>query len=87
MVDINFLRIPLYKLHYIDDLEHFSKLNREEMEALGSEYTEDEVVAIKDAIAWAVNNPNHNFSSMLPGIGYNNTEIYNYLCKLHSSNF
>lgn len=81
-MNTNDLRIPMNKLLYIDDVDHFDGLSNEEMRSLKLEYEPDEIDAIKDSVAWAVDNPDYDFLSLLPIIKFTNKEIYKYLCKL-----
>ena len=82
---MKFLRIPLSKLHHLNDLDSFSGLESEDIEAMKREYGEDDSASIVEAIAWAVDNPSYDFSSMLPNLSYTNPQIYQYLCKLDAS--
>ena len=84
-VELNFLKIPLYKLCYIKDIDAFTGLTDEELDSLRSEYTESELAEIVRSVQWAVQNENYNFISLLPKLSYSNDEIYKYLCKLERS--
>ena len=79
MTNINYLRIPLSKLNYIDDLASFGGLNKDELVSLRIEYSEKELKEIIVAARWAKNNPNHDFRTMLPNLKFTNLEIYRYL--------
>jgi len=79
MTNINFLRIPLYKLKYDDALESINGLTKDELLCLKKGYTKQEIASIKKALKWAKENPKHDFQSMLSNIKYNNKEIYDYL--------
>jgi hypothetical protein len=74
------LRIPLYKLFYIDDIEEFEGLSDPELIQLNSAYALDEIEEIRNALKWGTNNPNYDFKSILPGIKFNNQSIYKYIC-------
>jgi hypothetical protein len=77
------LRIPLYKLFYIDDLQNFYGFSLEELKQFHIDYTKDEREHIITALEWAVNNPKFDFRSLLPGLQQPNESIYRYICILH----
>lgn len=78
----NFLRIPLHKLYYIDDISNFSGLTQNELESLKDEYDESELTEITESVRWATQNQNYDFSSLLPNLKQSNDEIFRYLCEL-----
>ena len=82
---INFLKIPLYKLYYINDVEAFIGLTERDLDSLRNEYTESELVEIIHSVQWAIQNQNYDFSSLLPNLNHSNEDIYKYLCKLECS--
>lgn len=82
---INFLRIPLHKLFYIDDVDEFSGLSENEIKSLRREYSESELQEIVSSVKWAVENRTYDFTSLLPNLRQSNDEIYRYLCKLNNS--
>lgn len=79
---VKFLRIPLYKLYYIDTLDDYSGLTDSEIQVFCSEYSESVANNILRALEWGVNNPNYNFSSLLPNLKFSNKDIYRYICIL-----
>lgn len=81
----NFLKIPLYKLYYIDDISKFSGLSHEDIRELQNEYSESELIEITRAVKWAVQNKDYDFSSLLPNLNFSNEDIYVYICKLDQS--
>jgi hypothetical protein len=83
--NINFLKIPLYKLYYISDVNAFSGLTQEDINSLKKEYDESELEGINSAIKWALQNKDYDFSSLLPNLSHSNKDIYNYICKIHAS--
>jgi len=83
--NINFLKIPLHKLYYIEDLNSFTGLVNDELDSLKNEYDESEIKEIVKSVVWAKQNPNYDFSSLLPDLQYDNDEIYKYLCKIEVS--
>jgi len=82
---INFLKIPLYKLYHINDVEAFIGLTERDLDSLRNEYTESELVEIIHSVQWAIQNQNYDFSSLLPNLNHSNEDIYKYLCKLECS--
>jgi len=80
MTDINYLRIFLYGLFYIENLETYKVLN---LENIKSEYEPDEIEGIVKALSWAKENPKHDFHSMLPIIKFENSQIYSYLMQVY----
>ncbi len=84
-MNINFLRIPLYKLNYIDNVNDFSGLTVQDLESLKSEYDKSELKSIVESVNWATKNPDYDFLSLLPDLRHTKEEIYNYLCRLENS--
>jgi len=84
-MNTNFLRIPLYKLYYIDDVSEFSGFTIQSLESLKCEYSESELRAIVESVNWATHNPDYDFSSLLPNLQHSNEDIYKYLCTLRDS--
>jgi len=82
---MNFLKIPLHKLYYVDDVSEFLGLTTQDLESLKSEYDESELKGIIESVRWATHNPNYDFLSLLPNLQHSNEDIYKYLCKLESS--
>jgi hypothetical protein len=82
---IEFLRIPLHKLYYIDNIEEFSGLTEKDISSLKSEYTVEEMSEIIKSVHWAVQNKEHDFNSLLPNLNFSNEDIYKYLTKLERS--
>ncbi len=85
-VNINFLRIPLYKLNYIKEISEFNGLNPEEIKSLSTDYSIKETKSICTALNWATKNPSFDFKSFaLLEKNYSNQEIYQFLCKMNES--
>lgn len=82
MSNKDYLRITLHKLYYVDDLGSFSGLTAEEFASMRDEYDPDEIKSIIESVGWARENPDFDFSSLLPDLNYSNDEIYEYFCKL-----
>ena len=85
MENINFLKIPLYKLYYIENVEDFREFDSDDLVALKSEYSPEEVNSIVDSLAWASRNSGYDFSSLLPKLSHSNADIYKYVCKVYQS--
>jgi uncharacterized protein YpuA (DUF1002 family) len=84
-ININYLKIPLYKLYHLDNADTFTGLTEEDLNHLKTEYTESELTAIIDSVKWAIQNENYDFSSLLPNLNHSNKDIYKFLCKLDRS--
>jgi hypothetical protein len=82
---INYLRIPLYKLYYLDDIDTFTGLTEKDINSLKTEYTVEELSEIIKSVNWAVKNKEYDFASLLPNLNRSNEDIYKYLCKLERS--
>lgn len=81
---IKFLKIPTYKLYYLDDPADYSGLKEKEVERFEEVYSAD-AQKIRDALDWAMMNPNYDFNSLLPELNKTNEQIYDYLKKVHST--
>jgi hypothetical protein len=79
---VRFLRIPLYKLIYIENIDGFSGLKDSEIKQFYIDYTSDEVENIMNALAWGVENHDFDFRSLLPDLRHSNDTIYRYIVKL-----
>lgn len=82
---IDFLRIPLHKLYYIDNVDTFTGLTEKDISSLKNEYTVEELSLIIRSVHWAIQNEDYDFSSLLPNLKYSNEDIYKYLSKLEQS--
>ncbi len=78
-MDINYLRIPIGYLYDIDDLNNFPGFKKSGLEHFLSGYEKSEINGIIEALEWAAENPNYDFTSMLPGIKHSNKDIYEYM--------
>jgi hypothetical protein len=81
MANINFLRIPLYKLYYIDNVYDYV-IDDQFIKAYSKAYSEQERGSILEALEWASVNADYDFKSLLPDIKFTNEEIYFYLTYL-----
>ena len=79
MTNINFLRIVLYKLLFETDSSLLKEIAKEDAITLKNDYSNEEYNAIKSAVEWAVENPNHDYKSMLPNMKLNNNNLYLYI--------
>jgi len=84
-MNINFLRIPLFDMLHIDNVNEFKGLNKEDIESFKSGYEESEFEGIVESIRWAKQNPDYDFLALMPKLKKSNEDIYIYLCKLESS--
>lgn len=85
MEDVNWLKIPLYKLYYLNNVNEFIALSEEDLNRLRKEYTDEEIQRLSAALAWASKNPDYDFSSLLPNLRHKNHDIHAYLCKVYES--
>lgn len=81
---IKWLRIPLYKLYYIEDLSQFEGLNEQELMQWKDQYNVEEQRSIVKALGWAVNNPHYDYRSLLPNLRQSNSSIHQYIYKVYS---
>ncbi|MCP3922106.1 MAG: hypothetical protein GY714_05915 [Desulfobacterales bacterium] len=79
-----FLRIPLYKLIYIEDLKSFNGLSNSELLEFEREYSSEERKKIIESLRWGANNNGFDFTSLLEGLSYSNESIYDYICILYN---
>ncbi|MEX0731841.1 MAG: hypothetical protein WED00_18805 [Aquisalimonadaceae bacterium] len=82
---LNYLRIPLYKLNFIKNVDEFEGLKDWELSLLPNEYEPEEITSIFSALEWAKENPDFDFLSLSPELKHSSDEIYVYLCKVHAS--
>jgi len=85
IMNINYLKIPIANLYDLDDLNDFKGFKKSGLEYFIGGYEKSEIDGIIEALKWAVENPNYDFLSLLPGLKHTNEEIYEYLCKLEGS--
>lgn len=83
--ETKWLKIPLYKLYYLDDASNFLGLNNADLELLRTQYSEEEIEHILASLAWAGKNPEYDFASLLPNLRHKNPDIYMYLRKVYES--
>jgi hypothetical protein len=81
----NFLKIPLNKLYFIDDVVNFNGLSKEDLMSLKEEYDDEELNEIIKSVVWATKNPTFDFLSLLPNLQHSNKDIHKYFCKLEVS--
>lgn len=79
---LDFIKIPLYKLNYVDDIEEII-LDKEFLNQFCVEYDKEERKNIFEQLDWAVNNPAYDFGSLVTVSQFSNKEIYNYIQRLH----
>lgn len=84
-MNINFLKIPLNKLYFIDEISNFTGLSEEDLTSLKEEYSEEELSGIIESVRWATKNPSYDFSVLLQNSQYSNELIYQFLCRLEKS--
>jgi hypothetical protein len=78
---LSVLCIPLYKLHYLDEIAD-QPLTQRELEQLYTDYDGDEIQRLFSSLEWAYNHPHYPFSSLFPGVRFSDQEAYRYLVNL-----
>jgi hypothetical protein len=84
-VDIEYLRIPMSMLLVINDIEAFKGLEKENVDLLTQEYSEEELGGIVCALIFAKNNPTYDFKKLLPNVPFSSRQIAVFLEKIHDS--
>ena len=79
------LRIPLYKLFYIDDLESFSGLTAEETAAMHRGYTAEVIDEIVAAMRWSVEDTDVDLTRLSHGLSYSNDQLRRFLRRMLES--
>jgi hypothetical protein len=77
------LTIPLYWTFHLEDMGHFKGLSSRELQEFREGHSQEELSAMVEALAWAKEHPQEDFSSMLPGLLPSNEQLYRYLTILH----
>jgi hypothetical protein len=80
---LNFIKIPLYKLNYVDSIEEI-ELDNDFLQGFKDDYDHEERQSIFEQLDWAVENPLFDFSSLVESKRFNNKEIYEYLKRLYT---
>jgi hypothetical protein len=80
-----FLRHPLYKLYYLDDVEGFSGLSVEERDLFMQQYEDPLRSSILDALKWANEHPEADLTNVLPGLPCSNSDIHCYVGRVLAS--
>ena len=79
-----FLRYPLYKLYYLEDISNFQGLSSEELAAF-REYEAPQRSAIMNALKWVSENPDVDLTNVLPDLPFQNNDIHLYIEKVLAS--
>jgi len=79
---MKWLRIPVYKLYYLDFVEGFEGLDETELSKFDTAYSLEERRNIIEALRWAAKNPTYDFNELLPGLEWPNEGIYKYFLVL-----
>lgn len=83
--NIGFLKIPLNKLYYIEDVNDFTGFDKEALDEIAAEYEPEEIEGILSSLEWASKHPEYDFSSILPDLEHSNTDIFEYISKAYGS--
>lgn len=76
---MSYLQYPLYKLHYIDDIETFDGLSSEEVAAIRSEYSSEIIEGIVAALQWVAAHPDADLTSVMPDLTHDNRDIHRFV--------
>ena len=85
MSGMNSLTILLYCLLFERDADSIEAFDYEKWAHFDNTYESEERAIILEDLNWAVENPDHDFQSMLPEISLENDEIYKFLCEMLAS--
>ncbi|MEA3121335.1 MAG: hypothetical protein QOH33_883 [Paraburkholderia sp.] len=86
MVNTNFLRIPMHMLLYnVQDIDAYEGLPPRNADLLWTEYNEEEIRNLVEALQFAADNPSFDFAALMPEIEQPNHKIYLFLCKILAS--
>lgn len=81
------LWIPLHALFYVRDPASFAVPNDSQRAAFERDYTPEKILAIYDALAWAIAHPDHPFLTTyakdIPKMHHDNATIVAYFKKMH----
>jgi hypothetical protein len=84
-VNLNLLRIPMYALQHMGDIDAFQGLTQQQLDRLPAAYSADEVAGIVQALRFARDNPAHDFLALMPELPFSNAQIHRYLCAVLQS--
>lgn len=77
---------PMVGLYYVPDPKTFAVPDEADREHMVRTYSSDEILAMYDALIWAVAHPDHafldQFGDFTPGMKYDNKTIVGYFEKL-----
>lgn len=86
MVNTNFLRIPMHMLIYdVRDVDAFQGLPPDKADLLWTEYNDEEVRQLVEALQFAADHPSFDFNALMPEIEQTNAQIHRFLCKILAS--
>jgi len=81
-VEPKLLRVPMYALSRMNDIEAFVCLAPEQLGRLSVDYTPREVSDLVDALQFARDNPTYDFLALQPELPFSNAQIHRYLCAV-----
>ncbi len=77
------LRIPLYSLYYVKNIDDADWLDEDEILVFQKVYSQQTIKNITIALKWGTENASFNFRSLLPSMPQKNKDIYKYVCKVY----
>jgi hypothetical protein len=77
-----FLRIPLYLIAHVDDLDAFTGLTRAQQQRLPEEYTPQEIHQMLEAMRIADADPEFDLVPFAPTPGFTNAQLHVFLKKV-----
>ncbi|MFN7372103.1 MAG: hypothetical protein ACK5ZY_07415 [Cyclobacteriaceae bacterium] len=72
------IRIPLYKMYYITNVKEEKFIDANFIKSFKKDYTLVQQNEILSSLKWALENPNYDFKSLLPGLKHTNDDILYY---------
>lgn len=73
------LRTIMYELFYLDDLDHFTGIDKAAFNRLWRLYPPDRIQKFRMALDWAAVCHDFDYQSVLPDVPYTNRQIHSYL--------
>jgi hypothetical protein len=74
-----YLKYPLYKLYYIDNIEKFNGFTESEVERIKETYAGETLEGIIAALKWAYEKPDIDLTKVLPELPHTNEQIHRYV--------
>ena len=85
MANNQILALPLYGLHYIDDVSEFSGMGDEDTSRLIASYDASVITELALAVFWACDNPDQDLTDIPPSMPRSNEERHEFLERIRPS--